>query len=686
MLPHPQLRMDRLNLLPHSAKRVAQAACAPGRTKAHVLAVLKLATSDGLPFETKLALLPVVYHNTDPMRLPSRSSDSPRDDDSESDEDSPALMNEANIVDIMCSQAALQVYAFVLNSGSAPTVAPAPQAHSQLWARIWPWHLLVSSRANRWIFSSDLLFFGSSIAFFFFVSAHAVQKSADCSQMLSTPGFRRNLAQGWAMLPEWSYGEAALDVAIRGIFILLPRSEIHASLVHQQEIIQGLGGSLASAVEIIRKTARLFVKHEDKRIFCDFGTLFFVLEALENLPDQPLDKLYLGPIAQAIQSRTLIRQMTHAIAELLVMIDAQMHVGDATRALVHSLDSLGRYLNAHRPTYLVAALSAGLFRSVLVCGMLQCPGQLESSNKINVWAQWILRQVLYPQSNAFIQVARSMSWAATQAQDVLFSDRFKDSCLHDTWNKLLAPTLAARRKLVEKIDNLEDTSHRACDNIELLPTLRILSILVLLFGNVPTRRLEARRSFGGLHSTEVKRIVSRYVCASSGYDFKQRKFLRDLLSESFARVRSRLYVIQMKLMVDSPSPTEDFPHYAVVYDLRCTPENDTDIGIYFFPVDEIPTKVPELELNEDDFEDIARRARESDGRYQVHIVCLPGLGRGEHVERSVVVPLRSSSSRLFIEMRRVAERHKSDAEIDEDVLKREVEDVLAECGDVLEFH
>nr|GAT50042.1 predicted protein [Mycena chlorophos] len=686
--------MDRLNLLPQLARRAAQAACAPGRTKVHLLAVLKLAGSGDISADTKLALLPVVYYNTNPARLPSRYSESPRNDDSELDEDIPTAMNERNILDVMCSQIALQMYAAIIEL-RAPGTGPAHESHSQLWARFWPWHLLVSSRSNRWIFSDDLYFLGRSIAFFYLVSTLAVQKPADCSHMLSTRGFRRNLAQGWAMLPEWSYAPADRNIAIRGIFKLLLLSEIHTSIAHQQEIIQGLGGSLVSAVELFRKTVKLLINHAEKKVFCNIGTVFFVLASLEKPPDQPVDKHYeasLGPIARALHSRTLIIQMTNVIAELLILIDTKTHVVDAMRALVHSLDSLGRYLLVHCPNYLADALAAGLLRSVLGCGMFRNPDQPQGSEKINAYAKWILRNVLYPQVNAFIQVARSMSCAAAQVQEILSSDQFRNSCLHETW-ELLAPILAARQQLVEKIDAQEDTGHRACDNIECPITAqrtdfrRCAGCQSSFYCSAMCQRADWKR---GGHSVVCsrRRPSGSFLGASSGYDFKQRRFLRELLSDSFASDRSGIYLDQVELMANSAHLTEDLPHCAVFYDLRCAPGRDMEMGVYVYRLDEIHAKLHDLELNENDFEDIVRRARESRGRYQVHVACLPGLRPNEHRSRSVLVPLRSSGSELFSAMRRLAERHKSGAGIDEDVLKREVEQVLAEypASDIIEFH
>ncbi|KAJ7513053.1 hypothetical protein B0H11DRAFT_2268030 [Mycena galericulata] len=635
---HPAFAKRNLKRLPLPIREIAEAACRDNRSIEHVLTVTYMMSR--IPSDDRVHLLPVFYANLDPTRIPSS-------DDLESFHPE----TRTNI------RSAAAVLVEILQIRFALDISV------DIWPRIWAWFSFLET--YRPFFPETRLPKEEELFTGILLFTTCFQDEKEYSRILSTPGVLRATARAWAFLIRADEQLSELQIYLLGYFMLCFRH----SAENNEEVIEGAGGSVKDLCRLV--AGYLDAALQTPVTVPEFRSLQIsgVLSFINNFDFHPTAhcqwfNLPLGPLCRRLLNYRFVELLVDAMLRLVEFdtVDSEM-----AGVLDDCFVLLGRILTTG-PGYLwlPEAIETGLLVLIVACSFLDLGEQIEGQ------LEQILRRILFGNLVYYyviVQVKRGLPIV----EDLISVHPLKQFAILETWTQFNA--LATERIQLMESFSVDLVSTRACDNVECgeirdRTSFRRCSGCQAFYYCSQRCQMDDWRSGG-----------HRKVCGGYGYlgltsqirstlVTRERAFLRALLDHDYQAHRASICAKQVEFMAARP----DSPFFTSFDYIAGT----VNIGVESAVDESVVMNM--LVSSGAEWSDTLRRAVESNGRIQLHIMQIV---EGD-TTRFWVVPLRTSSSSIHCALRELASRVRADSGAVD--VAGEIDAVLREFAEVQEIH
>ncbi|KAJ6476656.1 hypothetical protein C8R47DRAFT_1323494 [Mycena vitilis] len=600
---HPSLRLNSLNRLPISSRRITQAVCDnPSRENIERFVAL----TDGMSTtKQQLEMLPVYYCLLDPARIPSSNEL----ENSASNSDS-SVIRDAIIPGLLAVE--------VLFDLPIP-----PAAGVDLWPRFWPWvQFLFLYHADIARFDIDLPseeeFCVGVIIFTGCISPHQPTE-----QLIgSTPGFQAFVVRTWAILLHTGKdNQAARADGFTNVFLLLTPSCF-------DEIIAGAGGTVGDlAALVIAQVAVAMVDGNDTLSEDELSPLNNILNFVVDFDESgtPLER----PLCSALIDAGFLVTATD-----IARTSSQTTIPLATDILRVCLVLLcNMLLTASGYRKLRDAIQSGLLPTVLLCA------QRNISLEINRRLLCLLLDI-FPAATVNCNVLADMGTAYMALEGTISEHGFHPKAWA-AWTAF-SDLLMERIEVLRDFDTRADVSLKACDNMEChiilekTQLMRCTGCRDLLYCSRECQRLDWRE--GGHRDQCVVHRRQRIEIELAATP-RERAFMRALLHYEFLALRTRIHAQWAEVLAAGP-------------DIRCSTFFDYRMGEVRIKVGDVPPLISgkwKPELQQPYWEVMLARESRSGGRMVLNMMSI----REGMESRVFLVPLRTNTPQVDHALKRV---------------------------------
>ncbi|KAJ7670060.1 hypothetical protein DFH06DRAFT_1321079 [Mycena polygramma] len=625
---HPALRLDRLNRLPPSVRRAAQAACSATCSIDDIRRVqiyLETATE-----EQSLFMLPVFYINLNPATVP---------DLDHYDTENPSADAESCIGRALVSL--LSLYAMKLPPGIGPDI----------WPRVWPWiqflHIYREHLPNMPSQSEDVLCFD------FLVFAGTFSDHVESfALILSTPGVCFLVAEAWPhVLQILDHRER--ELGLTELYSFIADTKI-TEPTNFAELINGAGGTLDHLADLIVRYIEAMLPAEGGKIdfmyiVFTFTILDFVLRIEPAFDDSDAVMGPLGPVGTALVSRNIVPALTSILCVL----------GGTTASLTPSaLDKCFRILGSiliAKPVKiqrLSDALESQLLRALVICS-----GSPHAA-RVQKFLEFFLVTLIPPQLVHPVVLA-SLEIGLDDVDEPACGDTFKRSHIYNQWVQF-CELAEDRISVLNMYKGGKMPSMRACDNLQVIAVKYKSSPLsggapaVLVYTTVPRPVNPSTGWKEGIG--RLARLTGSYLFVASLIHFltlllsggnndfdlntRDRSFLRALIHHDYQKRDSKITIFFQTTICVANQPDEGF---LILYDYT-----KGELGLSIHPLSGAQTK---QHLGGPEWTDIVSRAKRSRQRMGLHVLVFTGA----HGLQYHAIPLRSNKSSVHESLQALAD-------------------------------
>ncbi|KAJ7623072.1 hypothetical protein DFH06DRAFT_1481832 [Mycena polygramma] len=656
MPPHLALRLDNLNRLPSSVKRVAQSACAANRSVRDLERAqthFKNATD-----EQKELLLPVWYTNLDPTLIPNpQHFDTP----------DPSTDAEGCIARAILSLETLYMTTFPTSVGP------------DLWPRVWKWvqflymyrdHLPTGHPLGEDELSVELLMFAGT--FFDHEETFAI--------ILSTPGVFFMVAKAWPHVPKVKDPDKR-EIAFSDLRTFITHKAV-ARPANRAAIIEGAGGTMGHVANLIVMHIEAVAPApgsaiEFMPVYLSRGVLEFVELMEPGLSDRESFCKPLGPLGTALASRNFVPILT----ELLCALGASTSDQDlALHAITIGFSVVATILVATPSNirWIADALKHKLLRALIICAL---------RTQMGLFIEVILTAML-PPFLVYPGVLTALDISLGNVEDLVHSDTFKLSNMYTRW-QTFTEVAQERIKILKLHDAPGTSSMRACDNLQ-CGAIQIKSAFQRCAGCLSlyycSQACQANDWLQGGHRQACKFYGNMSLCGGSnaGRTPRERSFLRALLDYDYRKSKVHTFMQRAALMSADMDTDRGGGSLMTLYDYALGP---VEIKILIVG-GEHPTKLlgPEWKgIVSPEWKDIVSRAARSKGRMEFDVIRFNAEGGPD----CRVIPLRRNKSTVHDDLQALADEFSANQVWDTDLFAQRIVGLVEshnEDVDLLEIH
>ncbi|KAJ7670068.1 hypothetical protein DFH06DRAFT_1179929 [Mycena polygramma] len=647
---HPALRLDRLNRLPPSIRRAAQAACSATRSVddfRRVQRYLETATEEQILF-----MLPVFYTNLDPAGVP---------DLDHYDTENPSADAEKCIGRALLSLLCLYVTKFPSSIGP------------DIWPRVWPWiqflyiyreHLPNAPSQSEDVFCLDFLMFVGNFA----------NHGESFALILATPGVRFLVAKAWPHVPH-IMDPRKRELGFTDLRSFMVNTTI-AEPINFAEIVDGAGGTLGHVADLITLYMEAMFPAQGGTIQYAYvvftsAIVDFVIRIEPAFDDSDSVMGPLGPLGTALVSRRIVPILTRLLCTL-----GGSTVSLASSTITNCFKVLGSILAANpgKITWLSDALEFQLLRALVICA-----GGPHAARVQNFLEFFVV--VLIPPRLVHPGVLAALAIGLDDADELACADTFRRSRIYNRW-KQFSELAEDRITLLDSYKDHESPSMRACDNLQ-CGQIRVKSTFRRCSGCLSlyycSKSCQSLDWLEGGHRQACKTYGTLSLRGNNELDLtaRDRSFLRALIHHDYQKKLNKATFFSQTAMCMATQPGEDF---LILYDYS--------LGEVKLSIQPLSSAQTNQHLGGPEWTDIVSRAKRSGLRMGLHVVAFNGAyGMQYHV-----IPLRSNKSSVHDGLQALAAGLPADRETwDDDAtpFATRIRDLIlthTEDADLLEVH
>ncbi|KAJ6517410.1 hypothetical protein C8R47DRAFT_1255011 [Mycena vitilis] len=625
---HPALRLENLDQLPPSMRRVARRACSATRS---IDDIRRIQTYIATATETQtLLMLPIFYTNLDPLDVP---------DQDQYDTENPPADAESRIGRALLSLVSLYVLEFPVEIGP------------EIWPRVWPWvqfiytyrdHLPNIPSQAEGVFCLEFLMFAGTFA----------RHEETFSIILSIPGVWFFVAKAWPLVPK------ILDLQKRVVGFTDLRSFISEGAVFEPvnlaELIDGAGGTLDHLAHLTAIYLEAMIPANGDGIdykyvlyLCDILDFAAQMEPAFRTTSSDHFGARLGAFGAALTAHNSVQTLTRILC-VLEKVDSALPIAPMVmNAMQKSLWILGSILvsTPGKTHWLSDALEAKLLRTLIV----HSGGPHAKSIQRLVP---LFLTVILPPRLVYPGVLAALDGALDDVDELVTAAAFKKLPIYERWVKF-SELAEERISVLDAYNDRETQSQKACDNLEcgiirLKSTYRKCSgCLSLYYCSKPCQALDWTK--GG--HRRVCRIYGHLSLPSDkeiNLTARQRSFLRTLVHHEYMKILSKVEIFSQTVAAMATHSDEGT---LVLYDYT---EGPAKINLQ--PLSGAGTKKA---LGGPEWTDIVSRAQRSGWRMRLDVLVFSGPNGTQYY----VVPLRSNNSTIHDRLQALADLVPRDREV-----------------------
>ncbi|KAF7331356.1 MYND-type domain-containing protein [Mycena kentingensis (nom. inval.)] len=724
MSTHPALKRENLKKLPLKLRNIAYAACSESRTYEQLEAIYAY-TWQSPPREIMASFLLVYYANLDPELIP----DSHRDWDI-----SPMSASESR--DIRCATLAIDGVKLVLKTESPHALAP------HLWLRVYPWFMFLHAHwdlhPERHV-RSHIGFLAGVVSLAAAAGCTESKDPAGFNRVADSPGLWVAMGELWARSRELASVAPGADVEFASAMVSLMLKLYHDGQPSQKDanirgVVDGVGGSYGHVAKAFLRQVKDIAQRQQESGLVPSPDLLADLCLPVMVMQNHLEGVGPGG-GDALDTAEIFANPSTDEASLLW--DA-LHRAPLVSALIRALGVVKQphpVEPAHIVSWEVVARSgiicdvvmnpkntavvvrAGYLRAIAAYAPYapyakkkQKPGSLAIAART---MQDFLTQILAPglHDPSVVSAIRQAVRGDRVLADLMSKPAFKTSALGMIWQRY-SHIFDESAALLDTVEAKERVEKKACDNIQCgkIADASAFRRCICKAAYYCSKPCQARHwKFGGHRqvcrpeSNGSNQSDELRLLPLASFRTSHRRFLRALVHRDYERHKVQIYTTQVKLLLLRGMHSHFFTLFNYV-----DPQSGGFPGIGV----EATHFLDEANCTDGDtgpatLETLLRDARacpgidaiclqagipgvspplltvdsDASGMFQVHIAAIMDCESRFYV----VVPLRSSSGKIFRELRRVAEVEGAE-EWDDDRIGAEVRALLERCQDVEEIH
>ncbi|KAF8181362.1 hypothetical protein K438DRAFT_1937989 [Mycena galopus ATCC 62051] len=597
-------------------RRAVRAACSPTCKAQDIRRVRPYMAS--ATDEQKKMLLPMVYANLDPARIP---------DEDTMDSDGPL----PEVEDLMArAQLCLELlYAIEFSNEIGPDI----------WPRVWPWVQFLDSHQDRVSGISRKAGSDFYVDFLMFAGTFA-DHSETHALITTTPGVYFMVGKAWPGVFDIDDTDKR-EIALNDLRSFLANRNI-VTRDTLSDLTDGAGGTLQQLASLVVFHIAYFAPSPDDAL--DLMPTYFLSGILEflamidpNLGDAEGMVNPPSPFAAFLLSHNVIEALTTAACALSISSGPLV-----SRSLRDTLTALIVLLGTH-PGYgrISQALEHHLLRALVNCA------HVPHGQTIALIDGFLIG--LLPPALVYYRVMSALIPALHNVIDLVKSQTFESSPVYEHWNTF--NSLAMERiQVFNSYNNNENPLMKACDNLECDEIgcknkfKRCSGCKSLYYCSPECQALDWN---AGGHRNACRLYGTLYLSAVNGLRLKwrDRGFLRAIVHKDYLESAPNLATQKLVHMHDFPGQT-----FLTVYDYsqgrgKISVQHLTNMKDY---------------LHGPEWDAIVARAAASRGRMWVDVVMMPGTEDPE--TRCGVIPLRTSTSTVYDGLQRLASELTGDSE------------------------
>ncbi|KAJ7134076.1 hypothetical protein C8R43DRAFT_1022352 [Mycena crocata] len=494
---HPSLRLERLEELPFSLRKLAKDACNGSRD-----ALLRITEDShfGKPYDH--LFLPVFYAILDPSNIPSAE---------EMDTIWETLSADSKVAKFYGAIVSLNR----INATNNLPTAVLPE----LWHRTWAWsqfilvyhdHIPVALRPGLDTFC--VVFVGL---------LHRFMATPEMSRLVkSTPGLRYTVVRAWRLIlntrnDPWS------------VCIFLHHDPIRSDVACLEEYFDGAGGSPEELAALVVDHINLVAHQTEKKAGYLHGVVDFLLHVdLEGTA-----------FRAALLSHGLPKALTHALSFLVTK-----KPDGSERLQFHCLNLLAHELTSPEGfPYIGAELSSGLLDVILLCA-----SELHCEADIRILKHWLVD--VLPNMTVYHSI---LGHIITVLDGLNEQPQFAAPDIEILWDEFVE-LVNERRQIKTHFDSEEYSDSRACHNTlcgkiqEKRNFRRCADCLSAYYCSIPCQRIDWTE---GHRKMCAAARAARHVPQQYMLNIRNRAFLRALLDHDYARNAPAILCQELEAMI-----------------------------------------------------------------------------------------------------------------------------------------